>query len=281
MEDATYDPPLRFLQVNEGFDSFQSVWQPEPGLLPEGFYYDAFALPAAWEGARGTWRLLVLGLGAGTAFRVLEGASPPGLAWERTGVEIDPGVVALARATMDLDPHAPRTQVVAGLDARAALRALDGPFDLVVLDAFANQVEIPPHLATRELFEEVRARLREGGWLCANVGGFGFDDPVVAALARTAAAAFDAPVLVLRVPAARNYVLFARRGAPLPVDAEGRPLLPEGPLAGWLAPLRLPGGARVVRPGEEGLVLRDGHSPTERLQALSIAQARARREEAP
>ena len=36
---------MRFLQVNEGFDSFQSVWQSEPGLLPEGFYYDAFALP--------------------------------------------------------------------------------------------------------------------------------------------------------------------------------------------------------------------------------------------
>src|SRR5204863_1667489 len=27
---------LRFLQVNESFGSFQSVWQEKPGLLPEG-----------------------------------------------------------------------------------------------------------------------------------------------------------------------------------------------------------------------------------------------------
>src|SRR5262249_6238111 len=40
--------PMRRLQVNEGFDSFQSVWQPAPGFLPEGYYYNLFALPPQW-----------------------------------------------------------------------------------------------------------------------------------------------------------------------------------------------------------------------------------------
>ncbi|MEO0649533.1 MAG: fused MFS/spermidine synthase, partial [Planctomycetota bacterium] len=38
----------RRLEVNERTDSFQSVWFPEPGLLPAGFYYNDFALPAWW-----------------------------------------------------------------------------------------------------------------------------------------------------------------------------------------------------------------------------------------
>ena len=76
--------------MNEGFDSYQSVWQPEPGLLGMGYYYNDFALPAWWSGASGPWRVVVLGLGAGTAFRVLRGASPPGVELELVGVELDP-----------------------------------------------------------------------------------------------------------------------------------------------------------------------------------------------
>jgi hypothetical protein len=147
-----------------------------------------------------------------------------------------------------------------------------------VLDAFANQVEIPAHLATREFLGEVRARLTPGGWLATNVGGFGFEDPIVASVARTCAVAFGGPVLVLRVPSARNYVVFARRDAPLPLDGEGRPEIPEGALARWLAPSRLPGGWRVVTEDDPGELLTDDRAPTERLQARSIAEARARLE---
>jgi hypothetical protein len=48
VEDRTQSEPLRYLQVNEGFDSFQSVWQPSIGTLPEGFYYNDFLLPLSW-----------------------------------------------------------------------------------------------------------------------------------------------------------------------------------------------------------------------------------------
>src|SRR5258708_9131064 len=100
---AEGEPSLRFLQVNEGFDSFQSAWQREPGLLPDGYYYNAFALPAAWEAERpGPWKTLVLGLGAGSAWRVLEGTLGEGRALEGDGVEIDARVVELARKHMDL-----------------------------------------------------------------------------------------------------------------------------------------------------------------------------------
>jgi len=280
VEDRSWEPPLRFLRVNEGFDSYQSAWAPERGLLPTGFYYNAFALPAWWSRATGTWRSCVLGLGAGTVWRVLDGASPAGLAWGHVGVELDPEVVRLGRRFLDLEESEDR-RIVAGVDARLALRALEPPFELVVLDCYANQVEIPPHLASLEFLREVRASLAPEGWLAANVGGFGLDDPVVLAVADTAALAFESDVLLLRVPGSRNVALFARHGGELPLDAAGLPLaVPSEAFEAWQAPLRLPGSTRVVSPGEGRAagrpVLRDGHAPLVALQRRSIEEGRRR-----
>ena len=276
--------PLRLLQVNEGFDSFQSAWRPAPGLLGEGYYYDLFALPTWWDAERRDWRVLVLGLGAGSAVRVLNGAAPSAARLEFDGIEIDPEVVRLGREYFDLARESDaRVRVHASLDARVALHGLAGPFDFAILDAYAHQVEIPAHLASLEFFESVRARLAPGGWLAVNVGGFDFADPVVRAIAATLAAAFEGPVLALRVPQARNYVLFARQGAEL--------ALPPWTLAPELAeperreraralaaPLELDGAWRLVEPGRAAAdLLTDDHSPLERLQAESLRAARAAR----
>lgn len=268
--------PLRMLQVNEGVDSFQSVWRPEPGPIGEGFYYDVFALPAWWEDARGPWSVLSLGMGAGTALRVLEGASPPGVELRFTGVELDPRVVEVGHAWFDLPPPADDRVLLAGWDARAALRLHPGELDAILLDAYAHQVEIPPHLSSAEFFAEVHARLRPGGWLIANVGGFGFDDPVVQCVTGTAVHAFGTPALVLRVPWARNYAVVLRREAapPTPADeAWGR----AAPLrAHLLGPLALPGAWRVFAPGELPRCATDDRNPLDRLQRRSLAEARQR-----
>jgi spermidine synthase len=279
VEQGTGVERLRFLQVNESFDSFQSVWQPELGLLPEGYYYNDFALPFFWDEERSDWRVLVLGLGGGTALRVLAGVLPEGDHLDAVGIEIDPLVVAFARRYLDLDPSAfgarTRARVVAGIDARTALRALDAPFDLVLLDCYANQVELPAHLVTSEFFAELEGLLAEGGWIVANLGGFGFEDPIVAAVAHTCAIAFDLPVLVLAVPRARNFILVARRGE-LPLDAEGLPRSAGGSLAARAAKARLVQGFRVFDPADDGLTLTDDRSPSERLQARSLREARGR-----
>jgi len=265
---------LRFLQVNEGFDSFQSVWQAERGPLPEGFYYNDFLLPLSWSEPRGTWRLAVLGLGAGTALRVFAGEKERELSF--IGVELDPVVVDLGREHFELAAEEARGEVWSGLDARLALRVARGSFDQIVLDCYSNQVEIPPHLCTLEFFREARARLVDGGWLSANVGGFDFSDPVVQAVARTCASAFEAPVLLVRVPSSRNFMLLARRNAPLPHDEQGlgRELHPTR-LA--LGPRLLPAFTRLVAPDPEGDLLTDDHCPIEILQQRSIREARARR----
>lgn len=281
------DAVTRLLRVNESLDSFQSVWTPAPGLLPRGHYYNHFALPYAWRtreagAAPETWRVLILGLGAGTAVRVLEGVAGGGTELAVTGVELDPVVLELAREHFDLAPDGtPGRDFVGGLDGRAALGLVEGPFDEVIVDAYANNMEIPPHLATVEAFEEARAVLVDGGWLAINVGGFGPDDPVLRAVGASAAAAFadDGGAFAARVPFSRNWVVLARRGGGVPTP---------GTSSFGARGARLVGGAdRLVRelevedawlafPPDGGRPLTDDHSPTEALQVASIRAARER-----
>lgn len=281
VEDSTLAEPLRLLQVNEGLDSFQSVWRAEPGLLGQGFYYDYFALPAWWARAAGRWKVLVLGLGAGTTWRVLEGASPPGIELESTGVELDARVVELGQRWFELPLSAAGRKVVAGADARQALRALATDFDLVVLDVYAHQIEIPAHLSSVEFFREVRAHLAPGGYLALNAGGFGADDPVVSALGRTLARAFE-ECLALRVPRARNWVLLARREGALPApDASQAGRGPDWELEAevprqLLGPLSLPGSVARFSDDPRASVLTDDRNPMEQLQIASLRQVEER-----
>lgn len=283
VRDTTQEREFKLLQVNEALDSFQSVWSEEPGLLGPGYYYDLFALPAWLDRTpeRARWKVLVLGLGAGTTFRVLEGASPADLELELVGVEIDRDIVALGERHFDLPRADAGTRVIAGADARLALRLLGRDFDLIVLDAYAHQAEIPAHLCTVEFFDEVRAHLAPGGWFAVNAGGFGADDPVVAALGATLARGFG-ECLALRVPQARNWVLLTRHGAALPpagelgaASGEAWQFEHELPRA-LVRPLTLPGSLARFADDPDAPVLRDDHNPMEHLQRRSLEEGRAR-----
>ena len=201
----------------------------------------------------------------------MEGAAPPGTQLEVVGAEIDPGVVELGRRFFDLESGEDR-QVWVG-DGRAALRLFPGPFDQVVLDAYANNMEIPPHLASVEFFREVRGSLREGGWLVINAAGFGLQDPLVSAVSETVAAAFQREVLCVRVPFSRNCVLFVRSGEEVitPDDA-GWNFVSEAH-QGLLGRLALEGAWRLV-PVPEEAPLRDDQSPLDQLQLESVLAGR-------
>ena len=276
---------VRFLAVNESTNSYQSVWQAEPGLLGGDYYYNDFALPAAWtaldEPARGAWSVLCLGMGAGTARRVLDGTLPAGWDLDFHGVELDPEVLRLGRELLDLDER-PGDLLLGGLDARGALRGLTGPYDQVIVDAYANQVELPAHLVTVEFFAEVRARLTVGGWCQVNVGGSDTRDPLVQAVMGSMARGLDAAVLCQRVPGTRNLVLTARREARPPLPTLPRWLELPGPLRDLLRGRQVRGQWELWEAdGPVDLLLTDDRAPVEELQARSLAHSRAKRESSP
>lgn len=255
----------RLLQANEGLDSYQSLWQEEPGIFAEGTYYNGFALPLYWNNEAPV-EIFVAGFGAGTVFRVLSKYRT----FHMTGVEIDPVVLELGHEWLDLPREDPRLTLLSGWDGRAALRTLEKPQQLVILDAYANQTEIPAHLSSVEFFREVAERLAPRGMLAVNVGGFGFDDPVVSAVASTIAEAFEQRVLAIQVPRARNVLLYCGRDAESP-----DPSSPEWVFAGEVGealakPTALPGMSRWFERG--GPVLTDDRNPIDRLQEASLAR---------
>jgi spermidine synthase len=261
----------RRLQVNEGFDSFQSVWREEAGLLPLGYYFNLFVLPPWWSERKSDWRVLVLGLAGGTTWRVFAGTLPPNMSLRSTGVEIDAAVVGLGERWMNLPKEDRSRQVLGGWDARAALHQLTESFDEVILDAYANQMEIPAHLTTVEFFGEIRAHLDSGGWLCVNIGSFGLSDPVVEAIGGTVAQAFNQGVLVVHVPFSRNCVLFARKNSRPPDLLGGRQQFERSKVAALLSSIALPSMFQWYEP-KQGAVLTDDYNPIEDLQRRSIRE---------
>ncbi len=266
------DDLRRRLVSNEALDSFQSLWRAQPGWLGQGSYYDAFAAPVFWEAPGPTWRLAVLGLGAGSAVRVLEGVLPAGTELHSLGLEIDPEVVALGQAFFDLEVRDPNRIVAAGIDARAGLRTLDDQWDQIIVDAYANNVEIPPHLCTVEFFSEVRSHLRPGGWACINLSGFGENDPVIAAVTATLAEAFEGPVLLMPLPFSRNTVLMARQGAECPDPRSEDFVVGPEALRELLAAVRLRGRLFAPEGAGAALILTDDHAPILALERQSVAR---------
>ncbi|MBL8736066.1 MAG: fused MFS/spermidine synthase, partial [Planctomycetes bacterium] len=94
------------------------------------------------------------------------------------------------------------------------LRHATRRWHVIHVDAYAHQVYVPAHLASREFFELAHARLEPGGVLACNVGALRPDDPVLAAIAVTMGRSFGS-VLALPVPNSRNVLLVGRRDAAL------------------------------------------------------------------
>jgi len=203
------------LKINEGLDSFHSV-RIVGTPFTNGRYYDSFALlpPAldALNPRRDEVRVLSLGCAAGSILRILH--SVLGKRFTGVGVELDPAVLELGRRYFGLQ-SGPRQRLLGHLDARVYIDRVDRDkpkFDLICLDTYRSQIYIPAHLASREFFVEVAARLAPDGILALNVGDFSDDGPVLSAVAGTLASVFET-VESFRVRDGRNYLVLAHRGS--------------------------------------------------------------------
>lgn len=252
------DPRRTALQINEGLDSFHSL-AIDGSVFTGGAYYDWHALAPllAGDGLRPpALRVLSLGDAAGT-FRRIHGAVHPTAVVD--AVEIDAACTALGERHF---PSIVAPGKVYALDGRVFAQHSTGRWHVIHVDAYAHQVYVPAHLASREFFAAARARLLPRGLLACNVGGIGFDDPVLQAIARTAREeSFE--VKALRIPRSRNFLLIARSGAPvepatLPESPLGDERLSAQDLASWQALLALARDPRRWQaPGDSGVVLTD------------------------
>jgi spermidine synthase len=177
-----------------------------PGRELTGSVWDALAAPLCWLPPQRRRAVLVLGLGAGSAARLVRALAPRA---RIVGVERSPEVLRAARRHFGLD--ALGVEVVQA-DARDYLARSRAHFDAVIEDLFvgnARSVRKPEWLLEAGLASAAR-RLRHGGLLVSNSIGEG---PAVA----RALAGFPARV-ELRVAGWENRIFV---GGPAPLDARG------------------------------------------------------------
>lgn len=265
----------RLLTINEGVYTYHS-FKVRGKVLTASRYYDDYALlpflldiPAGepLEGA-------VVGMACGVNAQQWKHFWDGPYRLHVTGAELDPSIVEIGRRWFDL-PQAPQPWLdVHVMDGRQMLEVLpeDRRFDMLVVDAFTNELYIPFHLGTREFFELCRRRMRLGGVLAMNVYAIGGDAPNLLALQNTLATVFGHAVRVSQFWGT-NFVLLARNGVEPPDLTRlsparirriwgDREAVPEwGDLvdaAGWVV-----GHGQVVRPDPAARVLTDDRAPLE------------------
>ena len=149
----------RTLRVDGSFASWYRPGQPATGSVWDALVAPLLALPQARR-----QRVLILGLGGGSAARLVRAVAPRA---RIVGVEFSAEVLAAARKHFDLD--AIGVEVVHG-DAHAFLRRSRARFDCVIEDVFvgtARALEKPAWLP-RPGLELAARRLAAGGLLVVN-----------------------------------------------------------------------------------------------------------------
>ena len=175
------DETSRYLRFDSSFQSGMYVDDPYRTRFA---YSDYLQLPFAYRAQ--TQKVLYIGLGGGSA---------PKRTWrdfpsvQLEAVELDPEVVDVAYEYFEL-PRDPRMKVEVE-DGRRFVAQNDGPWDVIVVDAFYSD-SIPFHLATREFLELARSRLTPGGLVVTNIIGAvrGPDSRLFRSMLRTYRAVF-------------------------------------------------------------------------------------------
>lgn len=183
----------------------QSMMRVDDPYGPGFEYTDFFHIPMVLR--PDSENVLFLGLGGATGPKQFLRDYPR---VSITAVEIDPGVVEVAREHFAM-PEDPRLRIAVA-DGRTWLKSSREEVDVVLIDAFTvNRYgsSLPWHLTTREFFEELEARTSPEAIVLFNSPG-GPESPISRALAKTMSRSFPY-MLIFRTVSGNNTVIVASR----------------------------------------------------------------------
>ncbi|WP_034444156.1 spermidine synthase [Butyrivibrio sp. AE2032] len=194
----------------------QSILMKDSALT--GMYYD-YAMAAPYmagikekELSGDDLNLLILGMGSGTYATQLSRYFDN---IQIEGVEIDDKITDLAHKYFEL----PEETKVTTYDGRAYLAAIDGLYDVIMVDAYQD-ITIPFQMSSVEFFSMVKEHLAPGGVMVVNMNMYTDEDgdgalqatseeaSINTYLADTISSVFD-NVVTVKVPGATNRELFA------------------------------------------------------------------------
>lgn len=156
----------RYLVHDAGF-GIQSLYT--PGVAYTNSAYDVFGVLPLLAAEHQPQRVLIIGLGGGSMVRLYEQGVENGQQLDITTVELDQTVIDAAQQWFDLNQL--HLSIVHD-DARHYLRTTHDSYDIIIIDAYTHEMQIPPMLATQEFFEQVADHLAPGGVVGMNALAF-------------------------------------------------------------------------------------------------------------
>lgn len=244
------------LVYNEG-GGVQSIRRANDALNGGDYYDDYLLLPYLTEHPR---EVLVLGSAGGTIPRLLaKYVKPQFPELHTTGVEIDPDVIKLDARFFGMQPE---DATLINQDARVFISNTEMRYDIVIVDAYSQQIYIPFHLSTKEFFTEIGNHLNETGMLALNVNAVSPDSKLLTSMEKTVKTVYPYSY-VIRARGDYNYILL---GSFSPIDLRKLQAIDaKSPLvkirSEWpseLTPL-------IDKQVEHGQLLTDNRAPTEML----------------
>jgi spermidine synthase len=171
------------LVFNEGL-GVQSVFRPETPWT--GSYWDWYASIPYWRDTDDQ-RGLIIGYAGGTIARLWSETEVKARFEKVEGVEIDKQVLAAVREHFDANDFGAEVFVD---DGRRYLANAAARYDIIAVDAYSNEFQIPFHLTTKEFFTLADRKLTEEGLLVLNVALGIESSPLFLRLANTIAETF-------------------------------------------------------------------------------------------
>lgn len=156
-------------RINMQFNNtsnIQSIYNPD-GLWT-GYYADYYPVlfSATNFDQKKDFNILVAGYAGGTVGKILHAFKPDNVQISIDGVEIDQDVSKLGKEYMDVK-DTERNLYTA--DARTFIASSPKKYDIIILDCYNNELEIPPHLITQEFFRSVKDKLASEGTMVLNL----------------------------------------------------------------------------------------------------------------
>lgn len=177
---------LRYLQLDAGF-GVQSVYDPESILT--GYYYDyASLLPylLTQNLKQQPAKVLIIGLAGGTIARQMHYFFDSKVSLH--AIELDPEVTRLAKTYMGLQDVP--IHITHG-DGRQVLAEDTNTYDVIIVDTYFNDLQIPWTMTTQEFWRVVQKHLSPNGIAAMNVAALGASNSsLVKALTATQASVF-------------------------------------------------------------------------------------------
>lgn len=200
-----------------------ATWHPRHAFT--GYSWDALAAAALLRSSGPPASVLLLGLGGGTVTRQLRALLP---AVRLVGVEIDAGVIDLARTYMALDEQRVEVHIE---DAYGYLARTAEQFDVVLDDLFLTGPDdvVRTRVPQGETLKLLRARVAPGGLFVANLITDAGEHKSVRQAARKAFADAFPVSRVVTPPRGLNEILVG-----------GDEVLPRSALAEWAPKLADP-----------------------------------------